>query len=155
MKKDKNVIHVLIAEIKNDMRVIDKILEEISILRDGLDDQNKVIAAGYHLHNLYSAFEHVFERVAKVFENSLEDKSKYHIQLLNRMAIDIDGIRPKLLSTENYKILNELRAFRHVFRYSYDFELDADKILLLIKKLDNLNYKDDFDNFISIVNISD
>jgi len=152
MRRNESVILTLVAEIKNDMRVIERILKQIEALRDELDDPNKLIAVGYHLHNLYSAFEHTFERIASVFENTIEDPSKYHIELLNRMSIDIDGIRPKLLSPENHKILNELRSFRHVFRYSYDFELDLDRIRLIIDKIDNLNYKHDFERFISIVN---
>ena len=49
------------------------------------------------------------------------------------MLINIEGIRPALLTTECYDILNELRGFRHVFRHSYSYKLDERKIKLLIE----------------------
>ncbi len=72
-------------------------------------------------------------RVSKFFENDL-DKTSWHKDLVNRMSIEIKDVRPRLFDrTFAYKI-NELRAFRHVFRYIYQSELD-------IFKLKNLNNK--------------
>lgn len=79
---------------------------------------------GYQLHNLYCAFEDLFKIVAAAFENHIEDKSRYHLELLKRMAIPIEGIRPALLSQESYTLLDNLRSFRHFFRHAYSYELD-------------------------------
>ena len=49
---------------------------------------------------------------------------RYHRELLQRMHLDIPGIRPRLLHTPGYQLLNELRGFRHIFRHAYDYELD-------------------------------
>lgn len=38
-------------------------------------------------HNLYCAFEDLFKIVAETFENHIQDKSKYHQELLKRMDI--------------------------------------------------------------------
>jgi hypothetical protein len=51
---------------------------------------------GYQLHNLYCAFEDLFKIVSETFENHIQDKSKYHQELLKRMTISIEGVRPPL-----------------------------------------------------------
>jgi len=56
-------------------------------------NEEQTIVIAYHLHNLYSAFEDVFQRVAETFENQVSDKTRWHAQLLRRMTLDIEGIR--------------------------------------------------------------
>ena len=46
----------------------------------------------------------------------------------------IKGIRPNLISDETFKLLDELRGFRHVFRHAYAYELDAERIIKLSAK---------------------
>ena len=50
------------------------------------------------------------------------------------MRLDIEGIRPRLLSEESFKILDELRGFRHVFRHAYSYELEHERVLKLADK---------------------
>jgi hypothetical protein len=85
-------------------------------------------STGYQLHNLYNAIEDLFKIVANAFENSVTDLSRWHTELLRRMALDIQGIRPALLSTESAELLNELRAFRHLFRHAYRVRLDSSRV---------------------------
>jgi len=87
----------------------------------------------YQLHNLSCAFEDLFQQVAEFFENTLEDPARYHRELLWRMKIPIEGVRPALLSEEAYKLLDSLRAFRHFFRHAYSYDLDPRKIALALE----------------------
>jgi len=91
-------------------------------------------SAGYWIHNLYCAFEDLFKLVSAFWENSLKDNGDYHVNLLKRMMIEIEEIRPSLLSLESYEYLNELRGFRHVFRHAYVYGLDDERVLYLIRK---------------------
>ena len=77
--------------------------------------------------------ENYFLRISKFFENNLE-QTFWHKDLVNKMTIEIDGVRPKLFDRNLAFKINELRAFRHIFRYIYQSELDIDK-------LQNLNAK--------------
>ena len=86
-------------------------------------------ALGYTLHNLYNAIENYFLRIAKFFENSLQQDA-WHKDLVNRMAMELEGVRPALFSTEELHSFHELRAFRHVFRTIYDSRLDPRKVAL-------------------------
>ena len=72
-------------------------------------------SAAYQLHNLFNAIEDLLKIVANAFENSIADLSRKHTELLDRMTLDIKGIRPSLLSAECASYLHELRAFRHFF----------------------------------------
>ena len=103
------------------------------------DQQNvsseTVESAGYWLHNLYCAFEDLFKQVAGFWENCVLTNGGFHINLLKRMLAKIEGIRPALLSVESYRCLNELRGFRHVFRYAYSYGLDDERVFFLLRRI--------------------
>jgi len=86
-----------------------------------------VDSIAYQIHNLYGAYEQLFETAANFFENQIEG-ARYHADLLRRMKIEIEGMRPALLSESTYRLLDELRRFRHFFRHAYGVELDADRV---------------------------
>jgi len=90
--------------------------------------QEVVESLAYWLHNLYCAFEDLFTMVAGFFENRVESSKRYHIELLRRMLVRIEGLRPPLLSEGSFKVLDELRGFRHVFRHAYSYGLDGEKV---------------------------
>ncbi len=71
--------------------------------------------------------------VAGFFENHMDDKTRYHAQLLKRMTLSVEGMRPALLSDKAWVLLDRLRAFRHVFRHAYAYELDVRKVRLVLE----------------------
>lgn len=93
------------------------------------EDEMAIAALGYTVHNLYNAVENYFLRIAKFFENNLDDES-WHRDLINRMALSIEGVRPALLGKDQLEPFHELRAFRHVFRVIYDSTLDPRKLAI-------------------------
>ena len=60
---------------------------------------------------------------------------EFHVQLLKRMLLSIEGVRPALLSEGSFKFLNELRGFRHVFRHAYSYGLDDERVSTLLRKI--------------------
>jgi len=92
------------------------------------------------VQQLYTAIEDIFKQVAKVFENHIDDPSRYHRELLKRMNIHVADIRPAVISDETMAFLDRLRRFRHFIRHAYSFEFDTDELLLLQKKIaSNMN----------------
>lgn len=130
----KESIKLLKADIAADEQVIARLYDALSGAWDKPDTPEQAIVVGYYLHNLYMAFEHIFERVAEAFENQIADKSQWHAQLLRRMSLDIPELRPRLVSDEAYECLDELRRFRHVFRSAYTIKLDIDRLKLAISR---------------------
>ncbi len=112
-------IQTLKAEISADLQAIAEIYREIDRLPADADAEYRPIVEAYFLHNLYTAFETIFQRVARVFGNGISDQSGWHADLLRRMSLDIEGIRPHVISRESYLALDELRRFRRLFRSGY------------------------------------
>lgn len=147
---DKKQLTILRSEIDYQVKSIEIIFQKIADRRQYIDEDRGLESLGYQLHNLYSAFEDLFLIIAKHFENTIEDESRYHIEILQRIGIDIEGVRPSLFKRETIKLLDELRAFRHVFRHAYSYEIDGKKLQLVLESAENLNeiYKDDIADFL-------
>lgn len=113
---------VLLGFLESQKEIIGTILTEIRATEP--DTREKRSHLGYFLHNLYCALEDLLQAVARTFENRLEDPARDHQELLKRLHLEVPGIRPRLLHTPGYQLLNELRGFRHIFRHAYGYELD-------------------------------
>lgn len=69
------------------------------------------------------------------------------------MFLDIEGVRPPLLSSSIKDDLDKLRRFRHVVRHGYEYELDWSQMLPLIESLNKITkqIKEDFAEFKSFL----
>ena len=128
---EKARLAVLKAELKAQIQEIEGIYTRIED-RKRKTDKVAIESVGYQLHNLYCAFEDLFKIVAETFENQIQDKSTLHQELLKRMAISIEGVRPRLLSQECFLLLDNLRSFRHLFRHAYSYGLDERKVKIVL-----------------------
>ena len=129
-------LNIFFAEFDDQLNEIGKVIEKIEDRREGISkDVRLAESLAYQFHNLYCAIEDLFKVVARFFENHIVNTSGYHIELLNRMTLRIEGVRPALMSKETAKLVNEFRAFRHLFRHAYSYDIDVDKMQLLIAKL--------------------
>lgn len=93
-----------------------------------------LISAAYHLSGIYSCLEDIFSKIAKVFENRIENPASWHKELLERMRITVPGIRPAVIKEVLFPTIDEMRGFRHVFRSSYVFSLDTERVDRVAKK---------------------
>jgi hypothetical protein len=85
-------------------------------------------ACAYELARFYTVLEKAFERVCRAFENHIDERHDYHEQLLQRMALDLPGIRPAFVSAGELAALRDLKGFRHVVRHAYDLTLQPDRL---------------------------
>lgn len=85
------------------------------------------------LSNYYTCLETVFLRISRFFENSLPPE-RWHRELLERMTIQIDGVRLAVIDDETKSALMELLKFRHFSRYYFELDYDWDKLDFLLKK---------------------
>lgn len=141
---DKERLAILNAEVGAQIKEIENIYANLEE-RKRKRGKAAVESIGYQLHNLYCAFEDLFKIVAAAFENHIEDKTKYHSELIKRMTVHIEGVRPPLLSHESFVLLDNLRSFRHLFRHAYSYELDERKVQIVMKdalKLKEIYHKD-------------
>jgi len=146
---EKERLSLLRASIKAQGMEIERIFNKIEDRRHGKGEAT-LESLAYQLHNLYCAFEDLMKIVADFFENHIDDSAHYHSALLWRMKMPIEGVRPALFSETSYKLLDSLRAFRHVFRHAYSYELDPKKLALVVEdalKLRGL-YQGEIDHFL-------
>ena len=144
-------MRVLKADIGAARQAIEQIYAALARYEGVAWNAEQTIVVAYHLHNLYGAFEDVFQRIAETFENQISDRAQGHAQLLRRMTLEIEGVRPRVLSSEAFDCLDELRRFRHVFRSAYAVSLDPRRLTLVWEKARRLSapYRDDFDRFVA------
>ena len=138
MEPQKQIV-IFLAEFDFQVRQIDSIYGSLAKKVVAIEKQRVTVetveSAGYWMHNLYCAFEDLFKLVAGFWENNLSANGEYHIHLLKRMLVEIEGVRPALLSIAGYRYLNELRGFRHVFRHAYSYGLDDERVSALLRKI--------------------
>lgn len=122
----------LAAVIEHDLDAIRRM--ELAVVELEPDAEfSQCAGVAYALHNLYSALENSFDQISRTFENHVVDREQWHRELMVKMFLDIPGVRPAVLPAELRLPLNELRSFRHVFRHSYDFRLDPQRLTALVQ----------------------
>lgn len=98
--------------------------ERVSV---GAPDELDYAALGYTIHNVFNLIENYATRIAKLFENQV-DPASWHRDLIERMQIEIAGVRPALWDRDLAGRVDELRRFRHVFRNMYANDLDPRRV---------------------------
>jgi hypothetical protein len=83
------------------------------------------------LESAYTAIETLFVRVSQAFENHLI-ADRWHADLLDKMVLEIPGVRPRVIAAETQTRLRELMRFRHFTRYYFELDYDWRKIDLLV-----------------------
>ena len=122
------------SELAASIRQNRELLETIrSSIDDALDQEiaqlgktarSALIIAGL-LENYYTCAESIFLRISQYFENSL-DSERWHADLLQKMTLDIEGVRPRAVAPQDEPALRELLRFRHFKRNYFDLDYDWD-----------------------------
>lgn len=145
--KDRKTIALLIQELGNDfsyLRDSDELLGKAAVRVEAShwSDELDLLALGGCLHGIYNALEAYFLRVAKFFENNV-DQQAWHRDLLDRMLLEIPDIRPALITDPAVaERIDELRRFRHLFRNLYKTRLKAQKLRIVYEAA--MGIADDF-----------
>lgn len=102
----------------------------VGILRDRLEEssEGRWAAAAFEINRIYNILEKAFERLCESFENHLEKTGRYHDSLIERVTLELKGIRPAFLPSDAVRDVRELKGFRHLFRHAYDLDLDPVRV---------------------------
>lgn len=128
---------ILKSEIDRDHKKIHKIFQRFEKSYNEFNSSNeysKLVESAFYVSQLYGGLENIFKNVAKTFENDIE-QTYWHKSLLERISLDIQDIRPALISEKNFECLNELRAFRHFFRHAYGVDIDKEKFKIVAARV--------------------
>lgn len=94
-------------------------------------------AAGSMVHDFYSGVERIFERIAVRLGPGLPAGPGWHILLLRSMESDVEGIRPAVIDHQLALQLVDYLRFRHLFRHTYGYELEWDKLQPLVERFED------------------
>ena len=151
----KEKLALLKSEIIDDNSRINRLINRFKDVWDGYKKQKEyslLVESAFTANQIYTGIERVFRNIAGAFENSI-DEELWHRSLLERMRLDIEDIRPKLLSDESFECLIELLAFRHYFRHAYDSDINEDKFKIVASSILKLEveFNKDIDRFIKFI----
>ncbi|MEM4248361.1 MAG: hypothetical protein QXH80_03760 [Candidatus Nanoarchaeia archaeon] len=143
--KDKIAILRLKSEIDKTLQVCENIssfiLEfEKKDIANNNKDIPKAMVICQALSNYYTCIETLFFRISQFFENDLP-KEKWHKELLERMTLNIEGIREQVIDENLKNLLLELLKFRHFSRYYFDLNYDWERIDFAISKFKQVKDK--------------
>ena len=116
-------------------------------------DECYLDSVALNLQNFYTAIEKIFTLIGKQIEKSIPESGNWHSELLEQMTLEIDGVRPAVISKNTKSQLEEHLGFRHVVRNVYSFNLNPQKIKHLFKNLKNINkiFKSEIDDFLKLI----
>lgn len=142
----------IISEIERDLQTLQELHSELKRIKS---EKNIILtrAKGSILHDFYNCCERIFKKIAIEMNGGYEDTEKWHKNLLYRMTIQMEGLRPAVISEELAADLDEFLAFRHLFRNIYGFELKGNRIEYLAKKFKKVseNFEKEIREFIVIL----
>jgi uncharacterized protein YutE (UPF0331/DUF86 family) len=107
---------------------IDSYLDSIKASDRPVNQWARGSALALGIHNIYNGIEDVMLNLANDIDGYVPTGESAHQDLLDQMSAAIEGKRPPLLSSELYRLLVELKGFRHVVRHRYGFDLDLSKV---------------------------
>jgi len=114
------------AELENIERVVAEFPDS-----DSLPNLSSLELAGAAalIHNFYNGVENVLKQVVIASGRKLPDGSSWHRDLVN-VATSND-----IISESTAKELRRYLAFRHFFTHGYSFDLDKERVIPLVKGL--------------------
>ena len=147
---------LLIAELGKDMLHLETLTRENgrawNRIVQGADDSLDYAALGYTIHNIYCLIENYFLRITKFFENNL-DRETWHKDLVQRMTLTISAVRPAFMGEELASDIDEIRAFRYVFRNLYLSPIHPERVLAVQSKIPDIvvRFKDAHDKYVAVL----
>jgi len=109
------------ADIDREMRNLERLSQElVKVLAATIEGTSaRVRAAGSIIHDFYTGVEKIFRRIATRMDQDLPTGEDWHVQLLQRMAVSVEAIRPPVIDEMLENQLEEYLRFRHLSSVTY------------------------------------
>jgi len=117
------------------------------------NDDGYLDGVALNLHGFYAGAESIFKDIGQTVESSVPTDSDWHKKLLLQMSGEIEAVRPAVIQYSTRLCLDEYRAFRHVVRNVYTFNLRPAYLEELTEDLPDCyaTFKQDLEVFISFL----
>ena len=124
MNKDSMALIRIRREIEDELTLLERLPVEYASIPSHIEEWIRVRTKASLLHDFYTGLERVFSRIAEELNGGIPNTEQWHRDLLKDMSLDLEGIRPPVISQALFRDLLPFLKFRHVFRNLYRFELD-------------------------------
>ena len=157
-KADASRLLLLKAEIVSDLEAIDRIREAVSEAMLAVAPSqvpSPVVRSGLalYLHDFYQAIEQILTRITRTLNGFDTAGESWHIDLLRLASIEIEGLRPAVISESTRRDLDRYRGFRHYVRHDYDRDLMWDRMQGLVESLPGIaaSFRQDTAAFLDVL----
>lgn len=93
---DASGLTILLKELEADCEVaLQASQKAVQRLQEGVP--GGLEACAYELSRFYNVFERMLERICEEFENHFERRGDFHERLIQRLSLELEGIRPAFI----------------------------------------------------------
>lgn len=131
MTSGKGPYHALAGRLEQILQDIERVIQRMGQLLSKArqtGDDGYLDGVALNLHSFYAGMESCFEDIARTVDGGLPAGTNWHQELLQQMAADMKKLRPPVIKRETRDCLDEYRAFRHLVRNIYAFNLKSDRL---------------------------
>jgi predicted nucleotidyltransferase len=129
----------LTQEIADQLASLDRTVDQAKGLLQRLPQPPTFVeinAAGKLVHDFYNGAERIFERIVVRLGPGLPGGPGGYTLLLRGMESAVEGIRPAVVDHALALRLLDYLRFRHIFRHTYGYELEWDRLRPLLQGLE-------------------
>ena len=124
--------------IKSDLNEIETVVNKVEkAWKKYKETENELYldSVALNLHSFFTGFERIFKLIAREIDGTIPDDSAWQLSLLRQMSIEIEKVRPQVISKSTQDKLDEYRSFRHVIRNIYSFNIAENKLKPLVENI--------------------
>ena len=151
MTDDEILVRRIVSEINAELSNILRLRDEYNdfITKYKTVDKHLLRVKASYLADFYMGIERVFQIIATEIDGGIPQGEEWHKRLLINMMIEIEGVRPPVISSGLYNSLRLFLGFRHVVRQAYGFQLDESKLEELVSSFEDTvrNFSDEVTKF--------
>lgn len=107
-------------------------IAELAATTEGTDVM-RTLALAFQLERFYTAVESTLSRILRTIDGDVPAGANSHTDILRAASVEVEGLRPAVLTEEATTLLRELLGFRHYARHGYDVAPQRDRIGELAK----------------------
>jgi len=149
---------LLKAQITSDLSAIDRIEQAVSRAiaagEPGATPQ-QIVQGGLALclHDFYQAVEQILIRITRILNGFDTLSETWHVDLLRLSSLDIEGLRPAVISDTTRLELDRYRSFRHFVRHGYDRDFMWKRMQDLVLDLPEVValFREDAESFLDVL----
>ena len=130
-----NGLKLLRSLVAKELEKLETLLDEAKELENKRASNIMIRAGGSILHDFYTGVENIFHAIANTIDENVPSGLSWHVELLNQMILNVEGVRTAIIRKDTAKMLEEYLRFRHLFRKRYGFDLEWTSIKHLLKKM--------------------